>query len=171
MEAFYAQQPDLEVYRRALDRVFARRAHTLSPAEEKLLASAADMASQPENIFSLLNDADLRFEDAIDAEGNAHPVTHGSYIPLMMAPDRTLRKSAYRNLYATYTQFRNTCAATLGAQMKQQKFYADARKYDSTLAAALDGTEVPVEVYTNLIEAVRRNLPAMYKYRNTYGAN
>ena len=164
MEAFYAQQPDLEVYRRALDRVFARRAHTLSPAEEKLLASAADMASQPENIFSLLNDADLRFEDAIDAEGNAHPVTHGSYIPLMMSPDRTLRESAYRSLYATYTQFRNTCAATLGAQMKQQKFYADARKYDSTLAAALDGTEVPVEVYTNLIEAVRRNLPAMYKY-------
>ena len=164
MEGFYAQQPALELYRRALGRIFARRAHTLSPAEEKLLASAADMASQPENIFSLLNDADLRFDDAVDSQGQAHAVTHGSYIPLMMSPDRTLRHSAFTSLYATYNQFRNTCAATLGAQMKQQKFFADARRYDSTLAASLDGTEVPVEVYTNLIQAVRRNLPAMHKY-------
>ena len=164
MARFYEQQPELELYRRALDRVFARRAHTLTPAEEKLLASAADMASQPDNIFSLLNDADLRFDDAIDAQGDAHPVTHGSYIPLLMSPDRTLRESAYRSLYATYTQFRNTCAATLGAQMKQQKFFADARNYTSTLEASLDATEVPVEVYTNLIDAVRRNLPAMHKY-------
>ena len=164
MEDFYRRQPGLGLYRRALDRVFARRAHTLSPAEEKLLAGAADMASQPENIFSLLNDADMRFDDAMDAQGKAHPVTHGSYIPLMTSPDRTLRKNAFDSLYRTYSQFRNTCAATLGAQMKQQKFYADARGYDSTLAAALDSTEVPVEVYTNLIQAVRRNLPAMHKY-------
>lgn len=164
MEDFYRRQPGLELYRRALDRVFARRAHTLSPAEEKLLAGAADMASQPENIFSLLNDADMRFDDALDAQGQAHPVTHGSYIPLMTSTDRTLRKNAFDSLYRTYNQFRNTCAATLGAQMKQQKFYADARGYGSTLAAALDSTEVPVEVYTNLIEAVRRNLPAMHKY-------
>ncbi|MBE6470162.1 MAG: oligoendopeptidase F [Coriobacteriaceae bacterium] len=164
MEAFYRRKPELELYRRALDRIFARRAHTLSAAEEQLLASAADMASQPENIFSLLNDADLRFADAVDSHGESHPVTHGSYIPLMMSTDRTLRESAYKSLYATYRQFRNTCAATLGAQLKQQKFYADARHYDSTLAASLDGTEVPVEVYTNLIQAVRRNLPAMHKY-------
>ena len=164
MNTFYAEQPELELYRRALDRIFAKRAHTLSPAEERLLASAADMASQPENIFSLLNDADLQFGDAMDAQGEAHPVTHGSYIPLMMSPDRTLRKNAFTSLYAVYNQFRNTCAATLGAQMKQQKFFADARKYESTLAASLDGTEVPVEVYTNLIQAVRRNLPAMHKY-------
>ena len=164
MAGFYATQPALELYRCALDRVFAKRAHTLSPAEEKLLASATDMASQPENIFSLLNDADLRFDDAVDADGAAHPVTHGSYIPLLMSPDRTLRESAYRSLYATYSQFRNTCAATLGAQMKQQKYFADARKYNSTLEARLDTTEVPVEVYTNLIDAVRRNLPAMHKY-------
>ena len=164
MARFYEQQPELELYRRALDRVFARRAHTLTPAEEKLLASAADMANQPDNIFSLLNDADLRFDDAIDAQGAAHPVTHGSYIPLLMSPDRTLREGAYRSLCATYTQFRNTCAATLGAQMKQQKFFADARNYTSTLEASLDATEVPVEVYTNLIDAVRRNLPAMHKY-------
>lgn len=164
MNQFYQQCPDLELYRRALDVIFRRRDHVLTPAEEKLLASAGDMASQPENVFSLLNDADLSFEDALDSKGEAHPVTHGSYIPLMMSPDRTLRENAYQSLYSTYKQFRNTFAATLGAQNKQLKFYSDARKYPSMLASALDGNEVPTEVYTNLIEAVHHNLPALHNY-------
>ena len=164
METFYAEEPDLELYRRVLDIIFRRRDHVLSPAEEKLLASAGDMASQPGNVYSLLNDADLTFKDAIDSEGNAHPVTHGSYIPLMMSPDRTLRENAYESLYDTYRQFRNTLAATLGAQNKQIKFFADARNYSSMLEASLSGNEVPTEVYTNLIEAVHNNLPALHKY-------
>ncbi len=164
MEAFYAAEPGLEVYRRCLDVIFQQRAHVLSPAEEKLLAAAGDMANQPDNIFSLLNDADLTFPDAVDAKGEKHPVTHGSYVPLMMSTDRTLRESAYENLYSTYHQFRNTFAATLGAQNKQLKFFADARHYDSALEAALSGNEVPTEVYTNLIETVHSNMPAMYRY-------
>ncbi len=164
MEAFYATEPGLEVYRRCLDVIFQQRAHVLSPAEEKLLAAAGDMANQPDNIFSLLNDADLTFPDAVDAKGEKHPVTHGSYVPLMMSTDRTLRESAYENLYSTYHQFRNTFAATLGAQNKQLKFFADARHYDSALEAALSGNEVPTEVYTNLIETVHSNMPAMYRY-------
>lgn len=164
MESFYAEEPALEQYRRCLDVIFAKREHVLTPAEEKLLAAAGDMASQPDNIFSLLNDADLTFPDAIDAEGNAHPVTHGSYIPLMMSTDRTLRESAYHSLYSSYRQFRNTFAATLGAQNKQLKFFADARRYDSALEAALSGNEVPTQVYTNLIETVHNNMDAMYRY-------
>ena len=164
MEQFYQAEPDLELYRRALDVVFQKRAHILSPVEEKLLASAGDMASQPGNVFSLLNDADLTFKDATDSKGNTHPVTHGSFIPLMMSSDRTLRESAYQSLYATYRQFRNTFAATLSAQNKQLKFFADARHYDSMLEAALSGNEVPAEVYTNLIETVHQYLPALHKY-------
>lgn len=164
MEAFYAEEPALEQYRRCLDVIFAKREHVLTPAEEKLLAAAGDMASQPDNIFSLLNDADLTFPDAIDAEGNAHPITHGSYIPLMMSTDRTLRESAYHSLYSSYRQFRNTFAATLGAQNKQLKFFADARHYNSALEAALSGNEVPTQVYTNLIETVHNNMDAMYRY-------
>lgn len=164
MDDFYQQCPDLELYRRALDVIFRRRAHVLSPAEEQLLASAGDMASQPEKVFSLLNDADLTFEEALDSKGDAHQVTHGSYVPLMMSTDKTLRENAYHSLYATYKQFRNTFAATLGAQNKQLKFYSDARKYPSMLASALDGNEVPTEVYTNLIEAVHENFAALHKY-------
>lgn len=164
MEKFYSQEPGLELYRRCLDVIFSRREHVLSPAEEKLLAAAGDMANQPDNIFSLLNDADLTFPDAHDAEGAAHPVTHGSYIPLMMSADRTLRESAYESLYSSYRQFRNTFAATLGAQNKQLKFFAEARRCNSALEAALSANEVPTQVYTNLIETVHNNMDAMYKY-------
>ena len=164
MAAFYAECPELELYRRNLDRVFRRRAHTLSPAEEALLASAGDMASQPDNIYSMFGDADLTFPDAVDAEGEKHPLTHGTFVPLLYSQDRVLRKSAFDAFYSVMRQFRNTCAAILNAQTKQLKFFADARKYPSTLAAALDTTEVPTEVYMNLVDAVRRNLPKMHKY-------
>ena len=164
MASFYAQCPELEHYRRSLDREFHRRAHTLSPAEEALLASAGEMAQQPDNIYSMFADADMTFPDAIDAEGNHHAVTHGSFVPLLMSSDRVLRESAFKQHYSVYGQYRNTCAAILASQCKQLKFYADARKYSNTLEAALDSTEVPVDVYTNLIEAVHRNMPAMYKY-------
>ncbi len=164
MSSFYEAQPQLELYRRKLDRIFRQREHVLSPAEEKLLASASDMAQQAENIFSLLNDADLTFADAIDKDGLAHPVTHGSYMPLMTSSDRALRESAYHCIYDSYRAFRNTFAATLGAQNKQLAFFANARKYPSALASALDGTEIPTEVYTNLIESVHRHMPALHKY-------
>ncbi|MGN0037688.1 MAG: oligoendopeptidase F [Coriobacteriales bacterium] len=164
MEALYAAEPGLELYRRSLEQVFRRAPHVLSPAEEALLAAAQELSSQPENTFSMFNDADLRFEDAVDAQGQAHPVTHGSYVPLLMSPDRELRKSAYSSLYAAYGQFRNTSAAIMASQMKQLGFFAKARKYGSTLEAALDANEVPCEVYTQLIDTVRANLGALHKY-------
>lgn len=164
MESYYQQCPDLELYRRALDVVFRRREHTLSPAEEKLLASVSEMAEAPSNIFSLLNDADLTFKDAADAQGVPHSVTHGSYSVLMDSSDRTLRENAFKSMYASYGQFRNTFAATLGAQVKQLNFFAKARKYASSLDYSLDATEVPTQVYTNLIESVRGNLDALHKY-------
>ncbi len=164
MDEFYDQCPDLELYRRVLDVIFRKREHMLSPAEENLLAQAGELATQPGNIFSLMNDADLTFDDAIDKEGASHPVTHGTYIPLMESNDRTLRESAFKSVYKSYGQFKNTFAATLGAQAKQIQFFANARKYPSSLAYALDGTEVPTEVYTNLIEAVHNNLGSLHKY-------
>ena len=164
MDGFYAACPGLEAYRRKLDMVFHRRAHTLSPAEEALLAAAGEMAQQPGSIYSVFSNADMTFPDAVDTQGNKHPNTHGSYVAMLYSQDRELRRSAFEGHYSTYRQFANTCAAVLGAQAKQLKFYADARKYPNALAAALDENEIPVEVYHNLIDAVHRNMPAMHKY-------
>lgn len=164
LEQFYQEEPALETYRLALIRIRSKRAHILSDAEEKLLAAAGEMSQAPDSVYSVFADADLKFPSATDKDGNSHPVTHGTYIPLMHSADRVLRKSAFASLYSVYGQFRNTAAALLSAQVKQLKFYADARKYDSTLQASLDGNYVPTEVYTNLISAVHENMAPMYRY-------
>lgn len=166
MEQFYADCPALERYRRCLDNIRRRRAHVLSPAEEKLLAAAGEMASAPDNIYGMFNDADVTFPDAVDSEGNRHPLSQGTYISYMESSDRTLRKSAFENLYHTYGAYKNTISAVLSAQVKQLQFFAQARKYNSSLEASLDATNVPVAVYTNLIEAVHKNMDKMYRYVN-----
>ena len=164
LEQFYKDEPALETYRLCLTRIRNKRAHILSDAEEKLLAAAGEMSQAPDSVYSVFADADLKFPAATDKDGKSHPVTHGTYIPLMHSADRVLRKSAFESLYSVYGQFRNTAAALLSAQVKQLKFYADARKYDSTLQASLDGNYVPTEVYTNLISAVHENMAPMYRY-------
>lgn len=164
MEGFYKTCPKLSLYRLCIDRVRRRRAHILSESEERIMALTGEMTSAPDNIFSMFNDADLKFPDAVDKDGNAHQVTHGSYIPLVKSADRVLRKSAFESLYHVYEGFKNTSAAVLSSQVKTLVFRARARKYDSTLQAALDGNEVPVEVYEQLINAVHENMEPMYRY-------
>ena len=164
LDAYYAACPGLERYRRYMTNIRRRKAHMLSPAEEKLLASAGEMARAPQNIFNVLTNADLTFPDAVDSEGNAHPLTQGSYVAYQNSPDRVLRKSAYENLYRTFGAFKNTAAATLNAQVKKLKFFSDARKYPDSMTAALDGTNVPTSVYLNLIEAVHQNMDKMHRY-------
>ena len=164
MNRLYAEAPELELYRLNIDRIRRRREHVLSDKEEAILAAAGEMAASPDDIYSMLNDADLKFPDAVDKDGSKHPVTHGTFIPLMQSYDRVLRKSAFDSLYSVYSQFRNTSAATLSAQLKQLLFFANVRKYPSTLDAALDGNEVPTEIYRNLIDAVHRSFAPMYRY-------
>ncbi len=164
LDAFYAAEPGLERYRRYLTNLRRRRAHILSPAEEKLLAATGEMAGAPDDIYGAFADADISFPDAVDAAGNKHPLTQGTFVACEESPDRVLRKSAYENLYSTFGAYRNTAAAILNAQGKQLKFFADARKYPSTLEASLDQTQVPASVYLNLIEAVHRNMDKMHRY-------
>ena len=164
LESFYAAEPKLERYRRYLSNVRRRKAHVLTQAEEKLLASAGEMAGAPDTIYGMFADADLTFPDAIDSEGNSHPLSQGTFVPCQESSDRVLRKSAYENLYRSFGRFKNTAAALLNAQNKQLKFFAEARKYPSAFDASLDRTNVPTSVYLNLIEAVHQNLDKMHRY-------
>ncbi len=164
LDEFYAAQPSLERYRRYLTDLRRRKAHVLSPAEEKLLAAAGEMAQSPDSIYGSFADADITFPDAMDSEGKKHPLTQGTFIACEESPDRILRKSAYENLYHGFANYKNTAAAILNAQGKQLKFFADARKYPSTLDASLDRTNVPTSVYLNLIDAVHQNLDKMHRY-------
>ena len=163
-EGFYKAEPELELYRLNFDRMRKQKAHILSEGEERILALSGELGRTPENIFSMFSDADLRYPDAEDKDGVKHQVTDGSYVPLMKSQDRVLRKNAFEAMYHTYDKFKNTVAATLGAQTKAVNFYSKARHYDSALQASLDNNEIPTEVYTNLIEAVHKNMQYMYDY-------
>lgn len=164
LDAFYAECPKLERYRRYLTDKRRRKEHILSPAEEKLLAAAGEMAGAPDNIYGSFAYSDMTFEDAVDAEGRTYPLTQGNFFIHETSMDRQLRKSAYENLYHGMGAYKNTAAAMLNAQFKQLKFFADARKYPSTLDAALDETNVPTSVYLNLLTAVHENMDKMHRY-------
>ena len=164
LEGFYKAAPGLERYRRYLNNERRRREHTLSAAEERLLAAAGEMANAPDTVFGAFLNADMRYPDAVDSEGKPHALSQSTFVPLEESGDRALRKSAYENLYNTLGGMRNTAAGLLDAQNKQQKFFATARKYGSAREAAMDRTNVPVSVYDNLIEAVHQNMDKMHRY-------
>ncbi|MGN1113960.1 MAG: oligoendopeptidase F [Oscillospiraceae bacterium] len=164
LEQFYKTTEGLELYRTHLTNIRKQKEHILSDAEERILALSGEMGQSPENIFSMFSDADLKFPDAVDKDGNTHQVTHGSYIPLVKSSDRVLRKSAFESMYHTYEKFKNTCAATLSAQTKTLSFYAKARKFSSSLECSLFSNDVPTEVYHNLIKTVHENMHYMYDY-------
>ena len=164
LDGFYTAYPELERYRRYLSSLRRRKDHILPPGEEKLLASTGEMAQAPDKIYSMLTDADMQFDDAVDAAGNKHPLTQSTFARCQESGDRQLRKSAYENLYDRFAAFKNTAAGLLDAQNKQLKFYAEARNYQSAFEASLDATNVPTSVYLNLIEVVHKNLDKMHRY-------
>ena len=164
LDGFYKAHPPLERYRRYLTDLRRVRDHVLSPAEEKLLAAAGEMAQTPDKVYGMLSDADLTFKDAVDGEGKTHPLTQGTFISYQESADRALRKSAYENLYDGFTAFKNTAAGLLDAQNKQLKFYAEARRYENAFEASLNANNVPTSVYLNLIETVHAHLPKMHRY-------
>lgn len=164
LDAFYAECPGLERYRRYLTNLRRRKEHILTPAEEKLLASAGELAQAPQNVYGMFANADMTFADAEDSNGEKHRITQGSFVATQESPDRTLRKNAYESLYNGFAAFKNTAAGLLNAQNKQLKFYAEARKYPGAFEASLDVTNVPTSVYLNLIEAVHQNMDKMHRY-------
>ncbi len=164
LEQFYKDEPALELYRLVFTRMRDKREHILSDAEEKILATVSEATGTASDVFGKLTNADLKFSDAVDSEGNAHPVSNGSYGLHMDSADRVLRKSAYESMYNGYGSVKNTLAATINGHMKQLKVNATVRKYPNTLAAALSSTRVPEEVYHNLVETVNANLDKLHRY-------
>ena len=164
IDRFYKDEPELLTYKRPLDKILRRKAHVLSPEEEQLLAAAGEMSDAPDNIGSVLRNADMKFPDVVDPDGNVRPLTNGTFVTMLESPDVNFRKTVFETYYNRLGEFKNTIAATLDGQFKQLRFFSGARKYKTTLEAALDRTEVPTEVYHNLIEAVHTNLDKMYRY-------
>ena len=164
MEGFFKDCKELAKYSRMIEVITHEKEHILPDEQEKLLAMSGEVAAAPQTIFSMLDNADMRFPNIHDKDGNETELTHGNYIPNMESTDRELRKSAFNGLYETYKSYENTIAATLSSSIKKDVFFAKARKYDSALHAGLHSDNVSVDVYKNLISAIHDALPSMYKY-------
>lgn len=161
---FRIDNEDLKLYNFYFNDILRQKPYILSGEMEELLADAGEMAEAPSNIFSMFNNADIRFPKIKDEEGDEVQITHGRYVRLLESEDRRVRKDAFQGLYKTYDSFRNTLAASYSSNVKQEVFFAKARKYSSTLEKALDGGNIPVDVYSNLIAAVHDNMDIMYRY-------
>ena len=164
LERFYAEKPELELYRRFFTVLQDKKEHILSDGEEKLLAAAGEMAQAPDEIFSKFSNADLTFPDAVDGERNPLPLSNATFVTYEMSEDRDLRRSAYEQMYGTLGGFRNTAAALLDAEAKKRRFFSTARKYQSPLAAAVASNRVSPEVYRNLVDTVNANLDKLHRY-------
>ena len=152
---------DQDYYLRCLIR---SKKHVLSAAEEKLLAQGGEVYAQFQNIFSMIDNADIRFGEIEDGSGGGVPLTHGMYGVFLHGKDRDLRRRAFAQYYKSYIDLTNTIAATYFGNVKKDVFLSRARGYDSCLQRALEGEDVPVCVYENLISAVHENLPDMHRY-------
>jgi oligoendopeptidase F len=164
LEQFLNYNEKLQEYRRILEEITRKKAHTLSASEEALLADAGEVLGAPSNIYSMFNNADIKFPDIIGEDGEKVPVTHGRYVSYMESKDRRVRKEAFESVYSTYYSMKNTAAALFASNVKASMFTAKAKKYNSTLEMYLNDTDVPVEVYKNLIDTIHANLPKFYKY-------
>lgn len=151
-------------YRRYVSEILRGKEHTLDKKTEEILAKSKKMASAADNIYAMYNGADIEFPEVTDSKGEKMKLTHGNFVPILGGTDRELRKNAFKALYDTYGKMKNTIAATFNANVEQACFYADVRNYPSSLAMYLDGSNIPVSVYDNLIEVVHENMDLMHRY-------
>ena len=164
IEQFYKDEPQLLHYKRKIDEIKRMKEHTLSETEEALLAQVGELAAAPGNIYSMFNNADIKFPYITDVEGNRIQITHGNYIDMLKSTDRSMRKQAFFGVYDTYKKWGNTVTATYLAQLKRDNFYAKVRKYSSAREMYLSRGNIPESVYDNLIKTVNSHLPALHRY-------
>ena len=164
-----AAAPGFEDYRVALKEIERQRPHTLSAAEERIVAMTGDMGAAPDTIFSMLSDADMKFPQVPGEDGQMVELTHSSYIPLMMSRKREVRRAAFKGMYETHKAYSATIPAIYGASVKADVFYARAGRHESALAAKLFPDAVPLDVYTSLIETVHRHVDKLGQYMTRKG--
>ncbi len=158
------ESPELAVYGRELDQLMRRRAHVRSAEVEALLAEFGDVARAPSDIVSVLTNADLTFPTMTDEHGQTIAISHGRYGRLLKSTDRRVRRDVFKGYYAGYQGIRNTLGTALAAHVRAQVLGARVRAHGSALEAALSATEIPVDVYHNLIRTVNANLPRLHRY-------
>ena len=164
LKSFYRTKPSLKVYRQYLDDIQRRRAHTLDPAGEKIIADAGIMAGSPDDIYSIFSNADLPYPTIKLSDGKEVYLSASGYALNRARANRDDRKKVFESFFGALKKFERTFGTQLYAEVKKDMFYKNVRKYDSCVQSALDANNIPVEVYTALIDNAHKNLPTLYRY-------
>jgi oligoendopeptidase F len=164
IEQFLASEPRLQMYAFLLRDVLRRAAHTLSDAEEKLLADVQPMAASASNIYTILTNADFPYPTITTTDGRSVRLDQAGYAEVRTSPNRQDRQAAMSSFFTALGGFSRTLGTTINASIQKSLFYSKARKYPSTLEAALDRHNIPVAVYMRLIEGVNSHLPTFHRY-------
>lgn len=164
VDRYVDEEPRLRPYRLMLKRILRRKPHTLTAEQETIMAAMGELAGAPDEIFSMLTDADLNFGTITDEKGATVPLTQESYGRYIASPDRRVRREAFDGLLGTFARYGNTLGAAYAASVKKDATFARLRNYPTTLNAELDPDEIPVEVYHGLVTAVNDALPALHDY-------
>jgi oligoendopeptidase F len=164
IERFLTQEPRLHVFRHYLDDISRRRAHTLSNAEEKLLAASSVMASGPSSVYGIFADADFPYPSVTLSDGKTVKLDKAAFSLYRASRSREDRQKVMEAFFITLGKYRGTFGSMMNSNVETSVFYARARNYDTDLQATLDQPNIPVSVYSRLVEGVNRNLPTFQRY-------
>ena len=164
VRSYMDDEEGLGMYRFLLTELLKQRDHTLSKEEEFIIASYGEVLRSSGNIFTALNNADMEFGTVTDEDGNAKPLTHGTFVRFLESQSETVRKEAYDKLYDKYISLNNTLTAVYSNSVRKDAVTAKLRHYSSSLDAALTSSDIPLSVYDSLIHAVHEHLPSMHRY-------
>jgi oligoendopeptidase F len=164
IDAFLAERPGLAVYRHYLDDIVRRQPHTGSDAEERLIAEAGLMAPAPSDVYGTFSDADFPYPSVTVSDGRTLKLTSSGFNLYRSLPNREDRQKVMSAFFGALGDYRRTFGTLMNANVQKDLFFARARKYDTTIEAALDVNNIPVSVYRNLVDGVNAHLPAFHRY-------
>lgn len=164
LESYMQSENGIEEFSQYLHNMVRQKSHTLSDEMEAILSKTGEFSYSAEDIYSMFNNADIKFPSILDENGEETAITHARFLVMQKSSDRRVRRESFEKFYRSYQDMENTLAAMYQANAKKDAFYADVRHYDSARAASLDNSNIPLSVYDNLIKAVHQGLPAFYRY-------
>jgi len=164
LRQWMAENEAIAPYAHQFDQLERQQAHVRSAEVEQLLGMSRDAFGTASATHGILANADMKFEPAQDSAGNSYDITQGTLATLLGSSDRVLRQSAWEHYADAHLAFKNTMANALSAGVKQDVFQARVRNFDSALDAALSTSFIPADVYHNLIDTFKENLPTWHRY-------
>lgn len=159
-----AADPEMAEYDAFLRELIIQKPHCLDKEQEKLIAMMGSVGGAPRNAYSMLTNADMKYPEVVDAEGNTHPLTESLFVSYLRSQDRQTRRDAFEKLFSAYEGMGNTIAAMYNGSVQNDIFQARSHNYATSRAAAMEPLEIPEEVYDNLVQVVHEYIPVLTEY-------